>query len=361
MKLVGLILAALAVCLTAAAEESFYRSNEAGMLLERIPSWRRDEFAWVAGVLQEGPASVRRLYERGQESRRWEAAPTDGGARREESEFIGETLIARRRFDPGGAILTEESYRGGTLEEKSVFTYAGSRLLRIRSTGPDGSLLRTDEYLYAGNGRLREVRRLTAGGQASDSRFFAGSGGLAGERHLAGGALFIARYDAKGRVVSRERRVADATAAREDFIYRADSNALLSSTQTLAREGRVTRRQYDGKGRLLVETVSGPGSASERTEYRWDDSDRATSRVRQGRAGLEEWAYGYDAEGTLLREEYRRGGALEKVTVFLGNNTRVEELYAEAELFLKVTWEGERRVKEEVFENRRPVRERTLP
>jgi hypothetical protein len=360
MRIGGVILCMLVVCLPLAAEELLYRSNEAGVLLEPIPGWRRDEYDWVAIVRQEGPSLVRRLYERGKESRRWESSPVEGGERREERDFLAEALVSRRVYAADGAMVSEESYRDGALIEKSVSSYAGSRLLRTRTVGPDGKELHSEEYLYTRSGRLREVRRVSVDGQAGDSRFFSGSSGLAQERNAVGSALFIARYDTRGHVVSRERREADELVSREDFIFRPDSDALLSSVERLPREGRTSRRQYDEKGRLLLENVSGPGNTSERIDYIWDENDRASAKKRHSAAGLEEWAYRYDAEGGLVREDYSRRGALEKVTLYSGKNSRVEELYADGEMFLRVSWEGERRVKEEVFEQGTLVRERIL-
>lgn len=359
MRIGRVILCMLAVGLPLAAEEFLYRSSEAGVLLEPIADWRRDEYDWVAVVRQEGSSLVRRLFERGKERRRWESSPVEGGERREEREFLAEVLVSRRLYAADGAMMSEERYRDGALLEKSVSSYSGSRLLRTRTVGPDGKELHSEEYLYARSGRLREVRRVSAEGQA-DSRFFSGSTGLAQERNTVGRALFISRYDTRGRVVSRERREADELVSVEDFVFRPDSDALLSSVERLPREGRTSRRQYDEKGRLVLESVSGPGNATESIDYIWDGNDRASAKRRHSEAGLEEWAYGYDAEGKIAREEYSRRGALEKVTLYSGTSSRVEELYADGEMFLRVSWEGERRVKEEVFEQGIPVRERTL-
>lgn len=359
MRRHGLILFLLLGSLPVVGEELYYRSNAAGMLLERIAAWRRDEFEWVAGVEKSAGVEVRRLYAQGKESRRWETSGGKKGPAREEREFASGSLASRRLYDPTGSILSEESFRDGALLEKSIFTYSGSRLSRVRATGSDGSPLYTEEYLYATGGALREVRRAYAKGEARQSRFFAGSSGLAEERNTVGSAIAIARYDARGRVVQRERRDAEGLASREDFLFHPDSDALASSTENLPRERRLIRRQYDDKGLLAVEKVAGPGNAAERIEYSRDENGRATSKRRQSAAGLEEWAYSYDAKGRLAREEYQRRGSREKVTTYTAGG-RVEEMYSEGELFLKVTWEGERRVKEEVVEAGAAVRERLL-
>jgi antitoxin component YwqK of YwqJK toxin-antitoxin module len=359
MRRSGLILFLLLCSLPIACEEFYYRSNAAGMLLERIAAWRRDEFEWVAGVEKSAGAEVRRLYAQGKESQRWEISAGGKGAAREERDFASGSLAARRLYDPTGSILSEETFRDGALLEKSVFTYSGPRLSRVRATGSDGSPLYTEEYLYATSGALREVRRAYAEGEIRQSRFFAGSSGLAEERNTVGSATAIARYDARGRVVQRERRDSDGLASREEFVFHPGSDALASSTENLPREKRLIRRQYDDKGLLAVETAAGPGNAKERVEYSRDENGRATSKRRQSAAGLEGWEYSYDANGHLAGEVYLLKGSRQKVTTYTAGG-RVEEMYAEGELFLKVTWEGERRVKEEVFEAGAAVRERLL-
>jgi hypothetical protein len=359
MRKTGLVLLLLIGALHATAEEQAYRSNPAGMLLERIPGWRRDEFEWVAGIETSAGREVRRLYAEGKESRRWETSWGEVGSPREEREFASGRLAAVRVYDPSGSIMTEESYRDGALSEKTVFTYAGSRLSRVRTTGPDGVFLHGEEYLFTTRGALRGVMRTLADGQSMQSRFFAGSSGLAEERNTVGEALFIARYDTRGRVVERERRDAQGLASREDFLFRLESNTLESSEETLPREGKLARRRYDEQGLLAVETVTGAEGAVERIEYSRDPDGRVTVKRRQSAAGVEQWVYSYDAGGDLATEELLVKGSRQRLTVYTDAG-RVEQMYADGEMFLKVTWEGERRVKEEVYEGGVLVRERPI-
>jgi len=290
MRLAALLCAALAAALPAAAQQLYYRSNEAGMLLERIPSWRRDEYDLVAGEIDEGPSRVRVLYEKGKEARRWVTRMLPGGAGKEEREIVEGETVVRRLFDAGGALLVEETWKGGAPFEKSSLTWESGRLARVSTTGPDGAPRHEEEFLYARDGRLREVRRLSAGGQEAASRFVTGAEGLAEERHAAGNSLFLTRYDAEGRVLARERRVDGRVVSREEFAFEAGSRTPVSSKLSLPDEGRTASRQYDTKGLLSLETVRGPGSSLERTEYRRDGEDRLVSRRRIGSAGLEEWS-----------------------------------------------------------------------
>jgi YD repeat-containing protein len=284
----------------------------------------------------------------------------EGGARRQERELTPGGLQARRLYDADGTLAVEESYRGGALAERTAFSWAAGRLVQARTTGADGAHLRTDAYLYRRDGSLREVRRTATAGTADGLRLAWGTTGLAQERNTAGEGLFITRYDSQGRVTGRERRQGATLVSREDFVFRAGSDALESSVEALPGEGRTVRRQYDEAGRLVLETTQGPKDALERTQYTRDAEGRLTAKRRQGPSGLEEWRYLYDADGRLSGERYWRRGALEKVTTWLEGSRRIEELYAQGEAFLRVTWESGRRVREEVLEDGRVVRERAL-
>ena len=80
--------------------------------------------------------------------------------------------------------------------------------------------------------------------------------------------------------------------------------------------------------------------------------------MRRGEQGLEEWRYEYAADGALQREEYRVKGALVKVTRQGPDGTRTEELYREGQPFLRISYEGEEKIREEVLAGGEVVRVR---
>ena len=171
MRLAALLCAALAAALPAAAQQLFYRSNDAGMLLERIPSWRRDEYDLVAGESDEGASRVRVLYEKGRETRRWITTTLPGDSGREEREVIGGRTVARRLFDVRGALLVDERWKDGALFEKSSLTWEGGRLVRVSTAGPGGAPRHQEEYLYARDGGCGRC----AGSRPRDRRLPPGS------------------------------------------------------------------------------------------------------------------------------------------------------------------------------------------
>ncbi len=340
------------------SEELYYRSNSFGMRLEKIAPYRRDESPWVLGVLRSGSTEVRRLLDNGKEVRRWEIS-TDGG-QTVERELAAGVLAARRVYGSTGSLLQEELYESGALKEKTLYSYVGGRLLRVRTLDPLGAALFSDEYVYASDGSLRAVRR-TAPAGAQRSSVVAGVGGIFEERTDLGDTLLLARYDAKGRVTSRERRRGGVTVSREDFVFRAGSDALESSTERRPGDGTLIERRYDDAGRLIQETTTGPAGVPAVTSWVRDDKGRAVSKSSRSAAGLEAWRYTLRADGSVSREEYFRRGSLEKVTIYGDGRQRTEELYREGELFLRAFYDGEVRLKEEVWSDGTLVRTRTYP
>ena len=356
----AVILAVSAIPLFAGPAISIYRSNNFGMQLEPIPAWRRDESTWILQVSPTAKGEVRRLFQGGKEVRSWEISPTAGSGR-EERELADGVLAARRVYGPTGDLQEEDQYSKGKLTQKSLYTYASSRVSRVRVTGADGSVAYTEDYLYTSRGSLREVRRIEGKSETADSAFVTGSSGLSEERNQVGDETFVGRYDARGRAVERERSKGGQLVSREDFVYRGDTDHLESSVEKRLDQGRVISRSYDTAGRLQGETVSEAGKVVRETTYTRDDKGRVTKELRRSPSGLEEWRTTLDSAGKAARVEYYRRGSLEKVTLYGKDNLRTEEMYQGGAVFLKVYFDGDRRLREEVYEDGKLVRQRTSP
>ncbi len=124
-----------------------------------------------------------------------------------ERESTGGVLTARRVSDAAGSLVQEEDYVGGHLSRKALYTYANGRVTRKRVLSADGKVVSSEVYLYAAAGGLREVRRTEAPDATMVSSVVDGPAGLSEERSSMGGALFVERFGAEGRMVNRERQV----------------------------------------------------------------------------------------------------------------------------------------------------------
>jgi hypothetical protein len=358
MKAQLLLLLLLAGAARGFPDELLYRSNGVGMSLERVAPYLRDSSRWILAVSRSGPGEVRRLFDNGKEVRKWVTSGAEKGSRREEREYSGGVLAARRVFDESGNLLQEETYDAGTLSQKSLYTYTGSRLTRMRSLAPDGSLLSSERYVYGVSGTLREVRRTGADGEVRYSSYVAGRAGVSEERNSAGDVLSVQRYDTQGRLVSREQRRGDDVLVREDFLFRPDSAFLLSSRETVPSAKKVTERRYDEAGRLVSETTTEKGAVAEEIVITRDEKGRVTAKTRRTPAGLETWKYVLDDAGKAARESYFRLGSLQKVIVYGPGKQRTEELYKDEEMVLKAWFDGDARLREEVYSGGTLVRER---
>jgi YD repeat-containing protein len=352
-------LALLLLCaLPCFPQELVYTSNSFGMLLQRIEPYRRDQADWIVGIKKTGQGEVRRLYSRGKEVRRWEVSWSADGKQKTEREVAAGLLAARRVYGAEGELLQEDEYSGGALARKSLFTYRGNRLLKVRVVKPDGSLSYAEQYVYGTSGALREVRRTEAGGGTRLSAYVVGPAGLSEERNASGDVLFVARYDARGKLASREQRRGEQVLSREDYTYQPDSDRRQASVERFPPQNEVVERRYDGEGRLTSETRRTAGSLTEESTWSRDAEGRTVGRSRRTAAGLETWKYLVDAGGRTLREDYLRRGMRERVTIFGEGNLRTEDFYREDGVFLRVFYDGDKRLREEVFEGGKLVRER---
>jgi hypothetical protein len=68
----------------------------------------------------------------------------------------------------------------------------------------------------------------------------------------------------------------------------------------------------------------------------------------------------WTTEGTLEREEHFVRGARVKNVIHSATGERVEELFEDGELFLRVQYRGTTRIREEVILDGTVVRERTF-
>jgi len=349
----------LGAVIPALAQAAAFRSNDFGMQLEPIASYRRDQFRWVLEVTRTPRGEIRRLFDGGREARRWETGPANGGGT-EERELTGSSLTARRIYSPAGDLLQEEQYDKGSLSRRSIYTYAASRLSRVRVLSADGTVLYTLEYLYTTRGSLREVRRTEGDEVTRDSAFVAGGTGLSEERNRIGDTTFVSRYDTRGRLVEEERRDPEGTASTEELTYQGDTDHLVSSAEKEPRSSREIDRRYDKEGRVVSETVSVGGKTAEETAFSLDAKGREIGRERRSSTGLEQWKYTLNEDGKKTKEEYRHRGALSRITLYGEGDSRTEELYENGEIFLKAFFDGERRIREEVYSGGKVVRTRSF-
>jgi hypothetical protein len=223
------------------------------------------------------------------------------------------------------------------------------------------------DYLTAPSGRLREVRWTAAdGGLRAASQAAGGTGTVAGgvavseERTREGDVVLTTRYDEHGRVAVRERRDASGLASSERLSYAGDARWPASSTTEWPGLFKIVETAYDASGGEISETTTVAGAVTERVAWTRDEAGRALAMRREGTTGTSEVRFTWAADGTLQREEHFVRGARVKNVIHETADERVEELFDGGELFLRVRYRGDVRIREEVVIEGRVVRERTF-
>ena len=147
----------------------------------------------------------------------------------------------------------------------------------------------------------------------------------------------------------------------EDFAYDPGSGALTSSRVDKPGEKALIERRYDASGRLSQETTKVNGAVTRTDTLERDGKGREISKLRRSSAGLETWKTTYTDAGDAAREDYFDKGILVKAIIHGEGKLRTEELYKDGELFLKVFYDGDTRLREEVWVGGIMQRERTYP
>jgi hypothetical protein len=355
----------------ASAEIRWFRSDEMGLAIEPIPAFRTDEFTWILSVERStaggsGWMETRRLLSGGVEERRWTIVRSPDGKTEEREERAG-VIAARRRTGAAGELLQEELFEDGRPSSRSVYEYASGRLGRVRVFAADGSLSSTVEYLTAPSGRLREVRWTAADGSLrTESQAAGGTGSVPGgaalaeERAREGTEWRTIRYDEAGRAAVLEQGGPDGLVFRRRLLYAGSSTTPASSWTEWPAEKRVVETQYDAGGGEISETTTIAGIVTERAGWSRDEAGRVLVVRRTGTGGTTEVRTTWAADGTLEREEHFLRGSRVKNVIHTAANERVEELFEDGEMFLRVQYRGDTRVREEVILDGVVVRERTF-
>jgi YD repeat-containing protein len=326
------------------------------MALEEIGWYRREEFPYILAVRTEESRETRTLLYEGQELRRWEHEAD------EQRIYRGSELEQRLRYDSQNRLIEDRLYSGGLLSSRTAYYYSRDVLERTETFGPDGLLLYRDFYKLSPDGQLRRVTREDPQQQQAQ-RLALGEGarGAGEERYGDSREQRINRYDRQGRLVEREHWYGGQLMERERFAYRGEEDILERSRLEEFSPERTTRRSYDAEGRVVLIEATDRDGRIERTVHVRDGQGRIVETTRRGPGGIENWLFEYDAGKEPVREEYRVRGSLERVTLYSAEGEerlRVEELYRDGRLFMRVHYRSGQKVKEEVLKNGEVVRVR---
>ncbi len=341
---------ALFIIQAAYSEIKYFRSNEIGITLEKIDWYRIDEFEYVVTLEKKGDTVIKRLYRDQEEVKRWEIQYDNKMCKIKESEFQVNELVSVLMYNKNGALAEEYLYSGGELSEKKLYHYSKRGLAKVQTYNKEEKIIYEDFYSLAKSGRLRSVIRIWANGDIRISRFAYGSGLLVEQREYIENKLYISRFDSKGRLISWEQWQDDQLEKSKLIVYNSDTGNKESEEETDYTKQSSIVRIYDKQGNLLREEATSGSSIQSEVRYEYDDKGRLIIKRVKGPLGIEEWRYFYNDADKLIREEYWRRGFHEKST-FYGEDgedgSYYEEILRENEVFLRVYYKNDKKIKEE--------------
>lgn len=343
----------------APAEERFFRSNQIGMALQEIAWYQRDEHLYILEVrkeeVNEGFKEIRRLVHSGEEVKRWELLLDVRGRVREERSYEKEGLSDFRLMDELGRVILEENYDHDKVKNRALFYYSSAGLSRVEYFNEEGNLLYEDRYRLGAFGELLEVKRVEP---AIPALLFSltlvqAQGVTYEERRKDRERSYISRYNSDGELFCYQVWKDDEL---EKSLSVIDNERYSEETDYL--NNKKYLRHYDDSGRLVLEEAEYAGEIVERVELFWDEKDRMLQKIRRGNMGIEEWNYRYSNSGKLQSEDYWLKGTLVRKVEYLDEERRLEELFRDNELFMKIYYTYGIKEKEQVLREGKVIRER---
>jgi antitoxin component YwqK of YwqJK toxin-antitoxin module len=276
--------------------------------------------------------------------------------------YRDDILVEERSYDPRGALIQEKAFDASSLPaETRIYVREGARLVRVDALDASGNPSGSRSYRYDRNGRLLGVD--------SEGSLGAGSAGM-----IAAGGTPQGAWISRPKPSSAEGAKAEAGVSTETIVLGYDDEGRATIIQTM-RDGaalKIEKRSYgekgllasvkledkltglfselgyDGRGRLATRLDTPAKGLQVRIEYGYDDSDRLAAELSVQGAHRTAKAYEYSAEGKLAREETRRDGELLLAVSYIENG-RIEELYEDGAVFVKATYLGGRKVRDEFY------------
>lgn len=343
----ALILAVLVP--TAAAGQQWYRSNPAGVAVQRIPVGERDQHPWTLSVRTEEGLVERRLWS-GSDLVETVVQRTAGGGRLVSEEQIVDGVVRSRLvYSPAGLIAEEERFGvDGVLIERFRYRYQGDRLVEVNASDDTGALW-TDVYRYTPDGMLREVRRDYPDQPARASRFRFVAGRLVEEEHQAGDQIDRILYDRLGRVEREVQEEAGSVVVVTRFVFSGTGTVPIEAVVQDIRTGETTTRRIDPDGRTVgEERRSAAGLLVERMERDFGPHG-IVRELREAPGRREARDYSYHDDGRLAREEVRVNGRLQRRVIHPDDGERIEERFHDGRLVLRLFFAGDRLVSQEVI------------
>ncbi len=260
--------------------------------------------------------------------------------------FRNDELMEERIYDTEGALAEEDFFGSSSLPfQMRKYIRAAGRLDRVEYEDAVGMITGSLSYRYDRDGRLLGVD--SDGDLGTTSTGMISTGAIPQASWVSGTSSIVLGYDDAGRASIIELMKDGAAVSIERRSYGAKGLPSLVHTEE-KNSGKITDLAYDQDGRLTLRTVTPAKGPQAKTEYRYDDSGRLVEELTRRGGGRIPRTLAYSASGSISREETRRDGVLLLIVEYIENG-RVEQLYDKGILFVKATYIGGRKIKDEFY------------
>ena len=363
--LVGLGVVAIAA---AAAAVDYFEADRFGTALAPLDGSATGRPEWVLAVDSAAEAAAagllerRRLLRDGTVLQEWRSAATGAGT--VERELQQGRVVAEQVRGPTG-LLTEERWftPDGELQRHDLWSYSGTALRRVDSFDGGGALLASATYALTAAGRLRHFTHTAAPVEPAPTGAAAGAGPAVHELSLvfrAGDLVELRRADGREELIRRYETPGGRSGDQPSAAPERPARAAAPETRTeisYDAAGRVARmRVYATAAEPRPEQrVQGAPQDALLQDRMFHYNDDGTLRLLEvlgsgaGSAGRETWAYTYDESGRQIAEEYRRRGAVVRISTFPSATERVDRLYRGGVAFLRQVWRAGVKLSEELL------------
>jgi antitoxin component YwqK of YwqJK toxin-antitoxin module len=264
-----------------------------------------------------------------------------------ELDYRGGVLVEERSFDSSGALSAERQFSPEALPILTRrYARAGGRLMSVEASDASGKPIGRTSYHYDRNGR--PLIAVSEGVLGSGSvGMIASAGSPQGAWIEDEGETSVLAYDGDGRVSILQRMKEGKVLNLERRTYGA--KGVLSSVSIEDRVAEIgTTISYDEAGRETGRKVVGPKGEPSESSFRYDESGRVVEETRVSGEHATSIGRSYAKDGSLLREETRSDGTL-VLAVDYAKDERVESLYDDGELFVKASYKGGIKIRDEFY------------
>lgn len=263
------------------------------------------------------------------------------------TEAAQELEYALQRFVHDGRTV-ERLYGQGALLEERV---SGGDVETLRAYLPDGSLEYEERLYRYPDGAPREIRR-TSAEEERIYRYRRTTGLPFEEWYQRGEERKVWRFGPGGRIVESITWEGEEMLVQERFSYSPDGSLAEAVREDLS-EAEVRLRRY-ADGRLVVEELRREDRPGQTTRFTYDSAGRLIQEVREDPDGSLVLDYEYDEEGEIKLERRRRNNQV-TLLVRYTETGRIEDRYRRGALVLRSFFEGDTRVREELYREGRLI------